>query len=626
MRAEDRDKEAGIVGEWAEIPGRELDVHDQSGLVGVGDEVAELVAPIGTEADDDPTVGSQVLTEAGEHGLTRAWREKCHHVAGAHDHVERGTNHGLEVELSEVADKPPGTRMIQLGGGDQLRVGVDSDDIVPQARKDRSHAPWTAPGVEDAATARHHCVDESRLPGKIVTGCRHRPESLDVSSRMRRIGLGDLGPVTLLDHLVSRRECMCLTLSPGWHIDVELSGRLADMGSTAAVRSTLDALDAARDLGAVVDRDDSAVLARAAATNPDPDRVMAGRPLTIKDWIDVEGFICEGVSPERTGRRPTRDATVVARLRAAGAVVVAKTQPGADHAIHGRCHHPHDASRTPGGSSSGEAALIGRGASTLGLGSDSGGSIRLPAAWCGVVGFKPSYGLVPTTGHVPRVDGHADGRTVIGPMAANVADVVSALRVIVGPDGVDHACVPVRLGDPTAVSIRGLRLAVIPDDPRWPAAPSTRDAVDRAMAILERRGAVRVDLKLPLDLSESLDITQRYWTRVNLTGAEADRQLRDWDRFSNRLLRASADFDLILAPVVADVAPIARPLRGEDYVFTLPWSLTGWPAVSLPMGVDPSTGLPVAVQIAAPRWHDHDVLAASAAVEAGLGASNTTVS
>ncbi|NMD23606.1 MAG: hypothetical protein GYA65_05435, partial [Actinobacteria bacterium] len=82
-------------------------------------------------------------------------------------------------------------------------------------------------------------------------------------------------------------------------------------------------------------------------------------------------------------------------------------------------------------------------------------------------------------------------------------------------------------------------------------------------------------------------------------------------RFSGRFTRAAAGFDIIVGPVVADVAPVPRPLEGDDYVFTLPWSLTGWPAVSVPAGTDPATGLPLAVQVAAPRWHDHVVLAAA---------------
>ena len=391
---------------------------------------------------------------------------------------------------------------------------------------------------------------------------------------------------------------------------------LGRVNPVSAVASALAALDAAEDLGAVVDRDDSAVREQAeAADHSSATGVLAGRTVTVKDWIDVTGFVCEGIQQERTGRRPTRDATAVARLRSAGAVVVAKTQPGADHAIHGRCHHPLDATRTPGGSSSGEAALVGRGASSLGLGSDSGGSIRLPAAWCGVVGFKPSFGLVPTTGHFPRVGNHADGRTVIGPMATSVADAASALSVIAGPDGIDPGCCPIPVGDAASVRIEGLRVGVLHSDERWPVGSSTSDAVARAVACLVRHGAIDVGAVLALDYSESFDITRRYWTRASLTGAECEQQLGDWDRFAGRMLRAAAGFDVLLGPVVADVAPPRRELVGDDYVFTLPWSLTGWPALSLPFGVDPSTDLPLAVQIAAPRWRDHVVLAAAAVLE-----------
>ena len=395
-----------------------------------------------------------------------------------------------------------------------------------------------------------------------------------------------------------------------------MSVMLADVDSVSAVRGAFAVLDEAEQLGAVVDRDDATVLKRAAALDRSfTGRDLYGRTLTVKDWIDVAGFVCEGVQQERTGRRPTRDATAVARLRAAGAVVVAKTQPGADHAIHGRCRHPLDATRTPGGTSSGEAALIGCGASTLGLGSDSGGSIRLPAAWCGVVGLKPSFGLVPTTGHFPRVGGHVDGRTVIGPMATNVADIATTLRVIAGPDGVDPSCYPMPLSYATPVRTEGLRVAVMAPDDRWPIGASTASAVDAAVACLVDRGAVEVGAVKRLDLSESLDITQRYWNRVSMTGAECEQQLADWDRFSSGLLRSSTDFDIIIGPVVADVAPLHRPLIGDDYVFTLPWSLTGWPAMSLPFGVDPSTGLPLAVQVVAPQWRDNHVLATAAVLE-----------
>jgi amidase len=385
---------------------------------------------------------------------------------------------------------------------------------------------------------------------------------------------------------------------------------MRSMSVTERVRQALARLDGVADLGAVVARDDEAALAAAAELDRPGNRgVLHGVPLTVKDWIDVAGLPCEGEMRERSGRVPTRDATVVARLRAAGAVVVAKTQPGAHHSVHGQCHHPLRHDRSPGGSSSGEAALIGAGASVLGIGSDSGGSIRLPAAWCGVAGLKPSFGLVPDTGHFPRVGQRFDGRTVIGPMAARVDDLLAPLRVMVGPDGVDAGCVPVQVGDPAAVHAPGMRVAVVEGEGRWLPQPSTLAAVRRAVTALVARGAVVMDHAMPAHLDESLDITGHYWGRRSLSGADIDRHLFEWDRLVGRLTRSASSFDVVIGPVVADVAPLDRPLTGEDYVYMLPYSLAGWPAISVPAGHDLSTGLPLAVQVAAPRWNDHVALA-----------------
>jgi amidase len=375
-------------------------------------------------------------------------------------------------------------------------------------------------------------------------------------------------------------------------------------------------------LGAVVAREDEAAMAAAdcvdAASTPG---ALAGTAVTVKDWIDVAGLPCEGEQTERSGRVPDRDATVVARLRAAGAIVIAKTQPQADHPIHGRCHHPDDPERTPGGSSSGEAALVGAGASLLGLGSDSGGSIRLPAAWCGAAGLKPSHGLVPDTGHAPVVGFRQDGRTVIGPMATNVARLTAVLRVIAGPDGIDGGCAPVPIGEPADVAPGTLRVAVIESDGGWRPQPSTAAALDGAASVVEERGGLISGEAFPVGLDESFDITMRYWRRVALSGAEADQQLRDWDRYVRRVSRAARDVDVILSPVVADVAPVRRDMTGEDYAWTLPWSLSGWPAASVPFGVDGSTGLPLAVQVVATRWHDHVALAVAGWIEEAGGAT-----
>jgi amidase len=387
------------------------------------------------------------------------------------------------------------------------------------------------------------------------------------------------------------------------------------------VVAALERLDAAAHLGAVVARDDAAALRSADALDAASGDVApwAGRTITVKDWIDVAGMPCEGESPSRTGRIPSRDASAVARLRAAGAIVIAKTQPGAIHPLHGACLNPHDPRRTPGGSSSGEAALIGRGASGVGLGSDSGGSIRLPAAWCGVVGIKPSFGLVPTTGHFPRVGERSDGRTVIGPLASTVADAAAALRIVAGPDGFDAGCVPVPLGDERTVRLAGLRVAIVTGDGAWAPSPPIRATVDRAVGHLCAAGAIVVDDALPSHLDESLDITMRYWRRAahdpDVTGGEVDLQLRDWDRFATRMIRACERFDVVVGPVAREVAPLARALTADDYIFTMPWNLTGWPAISLPAGAEPGTGLPLAVQISAPRWHDHVAIAVAAHLE-----------
>src|SRR5208282_1951462 len=121
--------------------------------------------------------------------------------------------------------------------------------------------------------------------------------------------------------------------------------------------------------------------------------------------------------------------------------------------------NPYALDRSPGASSSGEAAIIAAGGSPLGLASDSGGSIRLPAHWCGVAGLKPTNGLVPITGHYPRIGPLSDPRTTIGPLARRVEDLGLALHAIAGPDSFDPAIIPMALGDECAIDVASLRIA-----------------------------------------------------------------------------------------------------------------------------------------------------------------------
>src|SRR5262245_26813378 len=335
---------------------------------------------------------------------------------------------------------------------------------------------------------------------------------------------------------------------------------------------------------------------------------LHGLPVTIKDWIDVAGFPCAGDTGQ-VDRWPARDATVVARLRGAGAVVLAKTHAWGPSSARARVRHPADPRRTAGGSSTGEGVVIAAGASVVGLGSDSGGSIRLPAAWCGVLGLKPTAGRVPGTGHFPRIGALNDGRTQIGPLARNVADLERVLAVIAGPDWRDAGVPPIPLQPAADAVLDGARFAVLDgEDPWWPDADQAA-ALERAAAALTGAGLTRTDWQIPW-LAEGDDITRRYWSRTELSGQEADRQLWDWDRYRRRYLRAAETIDFLLTPTCLEPAPEHRRVRGRDFIFTLPASLTGSPAITIPAGAD-ARGLPVAVQLIGRPWEDHRVLAAA---------------
>lgn len=383
----------------------------------------------------------------------------------------------------------------------------------------------------------------------------------------------------------------------------------------------LDRLDRCVPLGAVVARDDQAAVARALALDEafahgGPVGPLHGLPVTVKDWVDVAGLPCAGEGDDRA-RRPATDATAVARLRAAGAVVLAKTNVGVEHRLFGPCRHPLDVTRSPGGSSSGEAALVAAGASPLGLGSDSGGSIRLPAAWCGVAGLKPTFGRVPLTGHFPRLGPLHDGRTVIGPIARSVADLALALEVLAGPDGRDAACPPVplaRTGLDPAAAVTGRGLAWFVDDGCATATSEVARAVEAAVDALARAGMQAAGDRPPAHLDEALDITQRYWTRTRLDGPANDRLLWDWDRFRRRLLTDTDGIDVLVSPAAAGEAPERRPMTDDDYLYTLPASLLGWPAVVVPVGRGPA-GLPLSVQVTGRPWAEAVVLAAAEVIE-----------
>ncbi|MBU6333553.1 MAG: amidase [Chloroflexi bacterium] len=388
-------------------------------------------------------------------------------------------------------------------------------------------------------------------------------------------------------------------------------------------------------INAIVARDDAA--ARAAAQAADAACAaggwlgpLHGIPLTVKDWIDVAGLPCTMGEERHRDRRPADDALAVARLRAAGAVVLGKTNVAIENALFGRTRNPHALGYSPEGSSSGEAAAIAARCSAGGLGSDSGGSIRQPAHACGIVGIKPSAGRVPLTGHAPFISALNDPRTVIGPMARTVADAARLLAVIAGADASDPSTAPVPLDDWRAQSLRGVRVAWYTHHAEADPPPPVVAACVRAADALAAAGA-HVVQRLPPRIEEAWPITRDYWARpesldagqwlpdgpARLSSMAVERHLFVWDRFRRAMSQFMQHVDLILTPTAE--RPAARfGSPGGGIPYTLPYSLTGQPAVSVPAGLS-DDGLPIGVQVVAARWRDDLAVAAAAVIEAAGG-------
>ena len=215
--------------------------------------------------------------------------------------------------------------------------------------------------------------------------------------------------------------------------------------------------------------------------------LLHGVPVTVKDSFDMAGLATRVGSLERPLTPAPRDATVVARLRAAGAIVLGRTNTpemlkryDTDNAITGRTNNPWDVERTPGGSSGGEAAAIAAMFSAGGVASDGGGSIRVPAHFCGVAGLKPTPGRIPGTGHTPSLGYPAGLVTVVGPMARTAADLRLLFSVLSGYDGQDGFSVPVPLREAT---INPMRIGVWERFYGVPVDPEIRAAVRMAAAL-----------------------------------------------------------------------------------------------------------------------------------------------
>lgn len=375
---------------------------------------------------------------------------------------------------------------------------------------------------------------------------------------------------------------------------------------------------------------ENARMADAALAHGQPIGALHGVPFTVKDWIDAAGLPCTGGDLAFSTRVPAEDATVVARMRQAGAILLGKTNVMIENPVYGRTNNPYNLAYSTTGSSSGEAALIAAGGSPLGLGSDSGGSIRQPAHACGIAGLKPTTGRIPLTGHFPFIGAMNDPRTTIGPMARFVEDLALVLPILSGMDWKDASVIPMPLADWRAVDVPTLRVAFYTHHAEAEPTPETAETCRQTAHILASLGA-RVEEALPPRIEEASHITRQYWQRPESASADewvatgeprlsslgVEQHLFDWDRFRRSLIHFMEQYDVILTPT-AERPATAHNADAGWIPYTLPYSLTGWPCVVVRAGTAPE-GLPIGVQIVARPWRDDVALAVAQVIERSLG-------
>jgi len=396
-----------------------------------------------------------------------------------------------------------------------------------------------------------------------------------------------------------------------------------------------------------------ALYAQAAAQRGDNLGPLHGIPLTIKSNIDVAGWHCPAGSTLRKDYVAQQDGTLVARLKAAGAILLGNTNTPeflmayeSSNLLNGRTSNPWDLTRTAGGSSGGEAAAISSGCSAGGVGSDGGGSIRVPAHFCGICGLKPTPGRVPSTGHFPPGAGLLNWLGVVGPMARTIADVRTLFAVMAGPDPGDALSAPVPL-EPTAdpKTVAGLRVGLLESDALAKPTPETEAAVKRAASFLRTQGMLVEPFKF-YGLDRALEIwwfffgpLVEYLFRPTVEGHmdQISPILREYlayaasekpvtmdeviDNCSQRdivraeILRQVQNVPILLSPVSAKPAfrhGEGTYRLGEDQCYRetmrhSQWlNLAGFPGATVPVGCSPE-GLPIGVQVIG-RPHEEELV------------------
>lgn len=385
---------------------------------------------------------------------------------------------------------------------------------------------------------------------------------------------------------------------------------------------------------------------------------LHGIPIALKDLYDMAGVPTEAGSKIRRGHMAETDATVTRKLRAAGAVLLGKTNTHefafgvtTNNPHTGPTRNPWDDTRFPGGSSGGSGAAVAAGMAAMAMGTDTGGSIRIPASLCGVVGLKPTHGRISLAGVVPL----AWSLDHAGPLTRTVEDAALVLNLLAGADDADAATVPVPVPDYPATlgaGVRGLRLGVPRDGFFVDLDPEVAAATEVALAVLRDLGATVEEVTFPslttwweaqsdILLAEARhyhaewlrtrpddygdDVRARLTRRDDLTAAELVHALRVRAAATRDLMAVFTQYDALVMPTTRlPAAPIdgqtvmvnGQPVFAPN-VLTLnvnPFNLTGMPAVSVPGGFTES-GLPIGLQVVTRRWDEATALRVAAAYE-----------
>ena len=448
----------------------------------------------------------------------------------------------------------------------------------------------------------------------------------DATELARRIRAKEVSPVEVLDAHLDRIEA----------INPKLNA-IVTMANDASARA----------------REAEAAVARGDTLGP-----LHGVPFTIKDCVDTAGVLTTRGSKLFQDYVPDTDAPVVARLKAAGGVLMAKTNMPefafwgeTDNEVFGRTLNPWDPEHTTGGSSGGEGAAIAAGLSPLGIGSDVGGSVRLPAAFCGIVGLKATHGRIPLTGHWPET---LLRFMHVGPMARTVRDVALELSTIAGPDGADSYALPVPLQDylELGADLSDLRIGWNSGGAFIGVEPEVRDVVTRAATVLAEAGCRMEEVSLAglagLD-TQALSMAVYNveagctWSRSSRAGGDElspniQRRLsapepslpeymearRALDGLREDMAAYFQEYDLLLCPATPMAAHghgvTELVIAGETVTprnvgrSTIPWNITGSPAISVPFAMS-SGGLPIGVQIVGRHYDEATVLRAATAFE-----------